>query len=158
HYPSRAECMVCHSRAANFVLGLSTEQMNRVRDYGGVKDEQLRTLEHLGVFRVGAADHLAEGRGRAPFAADPLSRLEEAYGKEDRKTTALPRRPDAYRRLVDPLDKTQPAEARARSYLHANCSICHVLAGGGNAQIDLEFTTPLDKTGLVGVKALHRLP
>ncbi len=29
HYPSRAECMVCHSRAAGFVLGLSTVQMNR---------------------------------------------------------------------------------------------------------------------------------
>ena len=26
---SRAECMVCHSRAANFVLGLCTLQMNK---------------------------------------------------------------------------------------------------------------------------------
>src|SRR5262249_55882413 len=24
HYPSRSECMVCHSRAANYVLGVST--------------------------------------------------------------------------------------------------------------------------------------
>src|SRR5262249_11424834 len=29
YYPSRADCMVCHSRAAGFVLGLSTVQMNR---------------------------------------------------------------------------------------------------------------------------------
>lgn len=29
HYPSRSECMVCHSRAAGFVLGLTTEQLNR---------------------------------------------------------------------------------------------------------------------------------
>jgi hypothetical protein len=29
HYPSRTECMVCHSRAANWVLGLSTAQFNR---------------------------------------------------------------------------------------------------------------------------------
>src|SRR5947208_15969424 len=28
HFPSRAECMVCHSRAANFVLGLCEIQMN----------------------------------------------------------------------------------------------------------------------------------
>ena len=27
HYPSRAECMVCHSRAAGFVLGLTTGQL-----------------------------------------------------------------------------------------------------------------------------------
>ena len=32
HYPSRAECMVCHSRAAGFVLGLNTLQMNRAHD------------------------------------------------------------------------------------------------------------------------------
>ena len=34
HYPSRAECMVCHSRAANFVLGLcdaADEQGPRLR-------------------------------------------------------------------------------------------------------------------------------
>ena len=29
HYPSRNECMFCHSRAAGFVLGLTTGQMNR---------------------------------------------------------------------------------------------------------------------------------
>ena len=34
HYPSRAECMVCHSRAANFVLGLCEVQMNKAHDYG----------------------------------------------------------------------------------------------------------------------------
>ena len=44
HYPSRAECMVCHSRAANFVLGLSSLQMNKIHDYGGCSDNQLREL------------------------------------------------------------------------------------------------------------------
>src|SRR5262249_17637355 len=38
HYPSRTECMVCHSRAANFVLGLNVLQMNKEHDYGGVSD------------------------------------------------------------------------------------------------------------------------
>ena len=60
HYPSRAECMVCHSRAANWVLGLTTMQMNKIHDYGGVKDEQLRTLEHLGVFTVKLAKPVNE--------------------------------------------------------------------------------------------------
>lgn len=49
-YPSRAECMTCHSRAANFVLGLSELQMNRDHGYGAVVDNQLRTLEHIGLF------------------------------------------------------------------------------------------------------------
>jgi putative heme-binding domain-containing protein len=49
-YPSRAECMTCHSRAANFVLGLTDPQLNKVHDYGGIRDNQLRTLKHVGVF------------------------------------------------------------------------------------------------------------
>ncbi len=56
--------MVCHSRAANWVLGLTEMQMNKVHDYGGVRDEQLRTLEHLGVFRVNWIDHVEEVRRR----------------------------------------------------------------------------------------------
>jgi hypothetical protein len=51
HYPSRAECMICHSRAAQYVLGLNELQMNKLHDYGGRSAEQLRTLAHLGMFR-----------------------------------------------------------------------------------------------------------
>ncbi|MEZ6141532.1 MAG: PQQ-dependent sugar dehydrogenase [Zavarzinella sp.] len=47
HYPSRTECLVCHSRAANFVLGLSTAQLNRTHDYGTCTDNQLQVFEHL---------------------------------------------------------------------------------------------------------------
>ena len=47
HYPSRTECMVCHSRAANFVLGLSTAQMNRDHDYGKVRDNQQIGRAHV---------------------------------------------------------------------------------------------------------------
>ena len=50
HYPSRAECMVCHSRATNWVLGLSEVQMNRDHDYDGVSANQLRSLERIGFF------------------------------------------------------------------------------------------------------------
>jgi putative heme-binding domain-containing protein len=38
---------------------------------------------------------------------------------------------DDRRRLVDPHDSSQPLDDRARSYLHANCSMCH--HPGGNA-------------------------
>ena len=63
HYPSREECMECHSRAANYVLGLTTLQMNKVHNYGAVSDNQLRTLNHIGVFKK------------------PLSKPPEAYPK-----------------------------------------------------------------------------
>src|SRR5260370_7624615 len=52
HYPSRTECMVCHSRAANYVLGFTEVQFNKVNDYGGVRDNQLRVLEPPGVLKA----------------------------------------------------------------------------------------------------------
>jgi uncharacterized repeat protein (TIGR03806 family) len=119
-YPSRAECLVCHSRAANFVLGLSDIQMNKDHDYGSVTDNQLRTLEHIELF-----------------------------------SGPLPARPEAMPRAVDPKDAGAELEERVRSYLHTNCANCHVEAGGGNAQIDLAFKTPLQKMRLVDVKPLH---
>jgi putative heme-binding domain-containing protein len=50
HFPGRAECTVCHNMAAKYALGVNTLQLNKDHDYGGVIDNQLRTLEHLGVF------------------------------------------------------------------------------------------------------------
>ena len=53
------------------------------------------------------------------------------------------------------VDEHEPIERRARSYLHANCAQCHVEAGGGNAQIDLRFSTALDNMRLINVEPLH---
>ena len=43
----------------------------------------------------------------------------------------------------------------ARSYLHTNCSHCHISAGGGNAQIVLSAETNLPNMKLVGGRPLH---
>ncbi len=52
YYPTRAECMRCHSGASNRVLGLTTRQLNYDFTYpeSGVTDNQLRTLDHISVF------------------------------------------------------------------------------------------------------------
>jgi uncharacterized repeat protein (TIGR03806 family) len=118
HFPSRVECMVCHARAANFVLGLSTAQMNKEHDYGGTIEHQFRVLEQLDLLKK---------------PADPAKLA----------------------KIVDPADESQPLEARARSYLHANCAICHINAGGGNAQMDLEFTASAKKLNAIDVEPLH---
>jgi uncharacterized repeat protein (TIGR03806 family) len=55
YFPTRTECLTCHSRQAGFALGLNTWQMNRDHDYGGVIADQLRTLAHIGAFK-GAKD------------------------------------------------------------------------------------------------------
>jgi len=164
HYPSRAECMVCHSRAANFVLGLSSLQMNKVHNYGEVSDNQLRTLEYLGVFRVDWAEE-AKAKMRDEARAKGLSdkqideymsrQTDTRMQREPVSSSLLAFSPDQYEHLVDPSDKKQDVTPRARSYLHANCAQCHVEAGGGNAQMELEFTTKLDKMRVVDVKPLH---
>jgi hypothetical protein len=74
-------------------------------------------------------------------------------GSVDSFLLAFP--PEQYRHLVDPYDKNQDLNLRARSYLHANCAQCHVEAGGGNAQMELEFTTKLQDMRVVDVKPVH---
>ena len=164
HYPSRTECMVCHSRAANFVLGLTELQMNKVHDYGGVSDNQLRVLEHLGILRVNwmeetknALREEAKARGMTERQIDShLDKLTATrLQREPVVSTLLTFPPEKYSRLVDPYDPKQDVNLRARSYLHANCAQCHVEAGGGNAQMELEFTTEPGKTRLIDVKPLH---
>jgi glucose/arabinose dehydrogenase len=163
-FPSRTECMVCHSRAAKFVLGLSTEQMNRDHDYGGVVDNQLRVLEHLGVFRVNwmAEAHAAirkELKDEGLDSSSQTKRFGEITATRDQRpappTSLLFQRPERYAKLPDPYDETQEVAARARSYLHSNCAQCHVAAGGGNAQIDLAYNTPLDNMKVIDLAPLH---
>ncbi|MCA9114775.1 MAG: PQQ-dependent sugar dehydrogenase [Planctomycetaceae bacterium] len=119
HFPSRNECGMCHSRAANFVLGVSTPQMNRDFDYPEGPENQIARLHRMGMF------------------------------------TKPVREPEVYTRLADPYDETVELDTRARSYLDANCAICHVEAGGGNAQMSLQFTTLREKTGLYGAMPHH---
>jgi mono/diheme cytochrome c family protein len=106
--------------AARYVLGLTTNQVNRDHDYGSLVDNQLRVFDRIGLF-----------------------------------TKPLPQPPEQLARLVDYSDSSSEISQRARSYLHANCSHCHILAGGGNAAIDLHINTALDKMKLIHETPLH---
>ena len=150
HYPSRSECMVCHSRAANYVLGVCELQMNKDHDYGGGKVEnQIRALERLGMFKV---DWHAEVKGR----------VKEPYNAPEPGQRPVPpaamftRFPADLKKLTDPADKTADLTLRARSWLHANCASCHVEAGGGNAAMELGFATAQDKMRLVDTAPVHQ--
>lgn len=117
--PSRTECSSCHTRQANFLLGLTAVQLNRDHNYESVSANQLSTFAHIGLFV------------KQP---DDLSTIGHT---------------------VDPYDAAEPLEARARSWLHANCSHCHVNAGGGNARILLSFDKSLDAMHVISEFPQH---
>lgn len=121
HFPSRAECTLCHTMPAKYALGINTRQMNRTHDYGrGVVENQIKHLASLGVFK--------------PTTPIPAGKLP---------------------RLVDYKDPSESLDDRARSYLHANCSHCHMKWGGGNAEFQLIATLPLAELGIVGIRPSH---
>ncbi len=57
--------------------------------------------------------------------------------------------------LTNPYDKDKDLTKRARSYLHVNCSACHIRAGGGNSQMELRIERPLKKTNTVDIRPRH---
>jgi uncharacterized repeat protein (TIGR03806 family) len=50
YFPSRVDCMGCHTSAAGFVLGPRTLQLNREHDYPLRRDNQLRAMNNIGLF------------------------------------------------------------------------------------------------------------
>jgi hypothetical protein len=51
-YPSRGQCLTCHTQVANFSLGLETAQLNFTMRYSStnISAHQLDTLAHIGLF------------------------------------------------------------------------------------------------------------
>jgi uncharacterized repeat protein (TIGR03806 family) len=121
-YPSRPQCLQCHTEAAGYTLGPELLQLNSDFLYPetGRTSNQLRTLEHIGLF-----EH------------------------------ALPAPPNALRALV-PVDRPNGSDIlQARSYLHANCSICHRPGGEPHTPIDFRFTAYVETMSVCNELPLH---
>ena len=80
--------------------------------------------------------------------ANQLSTLDQLGVFENR----LPKPPEELPRLVDYHDSSANLQLRARSYLHANCAHCHRKWGGGNAEFELQASTPLSETLTVNTR------
>lgn len=157
HYPSRAECMVCHSRAANFTLGLQTAQLNRDHDYAGEKLNQLVAYERLGLLKVNPQQFVPPQPPQAPVDSEVV---QQAMAQPQRQVPSeshlLPFGPDRLPKLVDPSDASASLSARVQAYLHSNCASCHAPAGGGNSAIDLQFPNAIEKMGILDAVARHQ--
>jgi uncharacterized repeat protein (TIGR03806 family) len=84
YYPSRQDCLTCHTANAGGVLGVKTRQLNRsLRFPSGIVDNQLRAWNHVGLFTPKLKE---EELGRFPTLA-PLA--DEARSLEDRARSYL---------------------------------------------------------------------
>jgi uncharacterized repeat protein (TIGR03806 family) len=77
-YPSRTDCLACHTEAAGFVLGARTRQLNRAFPYPAATDNQLRSWNNIGLFSsdIGEADAYESypGPGDGSVALDTRAR------------------------------------------------------------------------------------
>jgi uncharacterized repeat protein (TIGR03806 family) len=115
-FPSRGQCLRCHTAEAGRTLGPEIGQLNRTFTYEelGRTSNQLVMLEQLGL-------------------------LDRSLGDP----SALPRLPDPF--------AAGPVDARARSYLHANCSFCHRPGGAGRASHNFLFSVDLERMAVCDV-------
>jgi uncharacterized repeat protein (TIGR03806 family) len=78
YYPSRQDCLTCHTANAGGVLGVKTRQLNRSFTYpSGVSDNELRTWNHLGLFAPGFKDDDLRSLATLASADDASRTLED---------------------------------------------------------------------------------
>ena len=99
YFPSRNDCVQCHSSISGGALGPNTRQLNRTEFYPqtGRTSNQLETLDHLNIFNPG------------------ISNIQSLINNT---LTSAPT-DDTSASLTD----------RARSYLDSNCAYCHRPSG-----------------------------
>jgi uncharacterized repeat protein (TIGR03806 family) len=81
-YPSRTQCMQCHSLAAGGTIGLETWQLNRDLAYPSTNRvaNQLATLDHIGVFSAPLPGPPASlPRLPDPAGTDPVDQRARSY-------------------------------------------------------------------------------
>jgi uncharacterized repeat protein (TIGR03806 family) len=77
-YPSRSDCLVCHTASAGFVLGVNTRQLNRpgAGPDAGAGENLLRAWNHLGLFQAALRDEDIPRLDRLVAITDQAAPLE----------------------------------------------------------------------------------
>ena len=144
HYPSRTECMVCHSRAANWVLGLSELQMScQSARHAATPGASVQ----LGRRRQTERREQAKADGKKDKEIQAYLERQRSRGRaaESGKTLLFPRPLEIYERLVDPYDPK--LEACISGAFVSAPQLRPVPCGRGGRQFadSVEFRTSLEK-------------
>ncbi len=59
-----------------------------------------------------------------------------------------------FQKIVDPYAESEPIDLRARSWLHANCSHCHRVSGGGSVAVQMDAQCPPELMDLIDVEPM----
>ncbi len=80
NFPSRTDCLNCHTSAAGRILGIRTRQLNRDFDYAAATDNQLRSWNNIDLFTTDIGDHEQYDAFPDPLdEAAPLAARARAY-------------------------------------------------------------------------------
>ena len=78
YYPSRQDCLTCHTVNAGLVLGVKTRQLNRDFTFpSGVTDNELRAWNHIGLFEPGFEETSLPSFARLARANDETRSVED---------------------------------------------------------------------------------
>lgn len=76
YYPSRQDCLTCHTANAGYVLGVKTRQLNHEFTFpSGVADNELRAWNHIGMFATNLAEADLENLPKLASLDDPARSL-----------------------------------------------------------------------------------
>jgi uncharacterized repeat protein (TIGR03806 family) len=113
-FPSRSECLACHTTTAGFVLGVNTRQLNGPCHHPetGVTDNQLRAWNQIGMFRPALREADIPRLPRLAAVTDEAAPLEHRVRSYLDANCAHCHRPGGARGLFDarfdtPLGKQQ---------------------------------------------------
>ena len=79
YYPSRGDCVSCHSQVAGSVLGLKTRQLNGPQLFPGtnVTDNQIRAWNHVGLFSNAPQESAIPGMDKLSAVGDATASLRQ---------------------------------------------------------------------------------